>query len=60
MAKFIVTLGDGQELGLEIGAIDNVPELMSELTKHGFVAGRDHEGPVAVCLPHVATVRPVS
>lgn len=59
MAKFNVRLADSSEIGREIDAVDNVPEFMSELQKHDFVAGRDNEGPVAVCLPHVATVRPV-
>lgn len=59
MAKFSVRMGDGQEMGLDIEAIGNVPEFMSELIKHGFVSGRDNDGPVAVCLPHVASVRPV-
>ena len=59
MAKFNVRLADGSEIGLEINAVDNVPEFMSELQKHGFVAGRDNEGPVAVCSPHVAAVRPL-
>lgn len=60
MAKFNVSLGDGQEMRLDIEAIDNVPEFMSELKQHGFVTGRDNDGPVAVCSPHVATVRPIN
>ena len=59
MAKFSVRLADGAEIGLEAEAIDNIPEFMSEMKTHGFVAGRDSEGPIAVCLSHVATVRPL-
>jgi hypothetical protein len=58
MSKFSVRMGDGLEFHLDAEAIDNVPEFMSELQKHGFVAGRDKDGPIAVCLEHVAAVRP--
>lgn len=59
MAKFNVRLANGDEIGLKAEAIDNIPEFMSEMKKHGFVAGRDSEGPIAVCLSHVASVRPI-
>ena len=60
MSKFNVRMADGLEFHLDAEAIDNIPEFMSELQKHGFVAGRDKDGPVAVCLAHVASVRQVS
>lgn len=59
MSKFNVRMGDGLEFHLDVEAIDNIPEFMSELQKNGFVAGRDKDGPIAVCLPYVASVRPV-
>lgn len=59
MAKFNVRLANGDEIGLEAEAIDNIPEFMTELKTHGFVAGRDNEGPIAVCQSHVASVRPI-
>lgn len=59
MAKFNVRLADGAEIGLEAEAIDNIPEFMTEMKKHGFVAGRDNEGPIAVCQSHVVAVRPI-
>ncbi len=58
MSKFNVRMGDSLEFHLEVEAIDNIHEFMSELQKHGFVAGRDKDGPIAVCLSHVASVRP--
>ena len=57
MSKFIVRMGDGLEFHLEAEAIDNIPEFMSEMEKHGFVTGRDKDGPIAVCQAHVASVR---
>jgi hypothetical protein len=58
MSKFSVRMADGLEFHLDTEAIDNVPEFMPELQKHGFVAGRDKDGPIAVCQAHVAAVRP--
>jgi hypothetical protein len=52
MSKFSVRMGDGLEFHLDAEAIDNIPEFMSELQKHGYVAGRDMLHPCVRSEPH--------
>jgi hypothetical protein len=57
MARFRIILGNGGELELDAGAVDNVPEFVGELKKNGYVTGRRENGKaIALIDPHVATV----